>query len=247
MSTAIRETHPLITQEAVSKSRGKRKLSFLLFDEIGKASDALWQLLLRILDRAASTLGDNRRVDPSQTITFMSSNIGSAQLTELLTAGMGFVRPASETTKHLDENIERTAIETARQKSSSEFINRVDKQVVFHPLKRGQLEKVLQIELRKVQCRMSSALNGPFRFRITEQARQFLLKEVTDQPFGARHLHRAIERFVVCPLARLLATRQLQPGEALIIDRHRVKRHLAFAKETEPRVAYQVAPNLSFR
>ena len=90
---------------------------------------------------------------------------------------------------------------------------------------------------------MSRALNGPFLFRITEQARQFLLKEGTDQLYGARHLNRAIERFLVCPLARLLATEQLRPGELLIIDLHRVKRHLAFAKETEQRVAYPVAPN----
>lgn len=239
-----RETHPLITQEALAKShRGELKLSFLLFDEIEKASDALWQLLLGILDKATLTLGDNRRVDLSQTIIFMTSNIGAVQLTELMAGGMGFVRPSRLTEKHLDEKMERIAIEAARRKFSPEFINRLDKLVVFHPLKQAQLEQVLQIELRKVQSRMSRALNGPFLFRITEQARQFLLKEGTDQLYGARHLNRAIERFLVCPLARLLATEQLRPSELLVIDRHRVKRHLAFAKETEQRVAYPVAPN----
>src|SRR5476649_2545196 len=71
-----RETHPLITQEELSKSHSdKLKLSFLLFDEIEKASDALWQLLLGMLDKATLTLGDNRRVDLSQTVIFLTSNL----------------------------------------------------------------------------------------------------------------------------------------------------------------------------
>jgi ATP-dependent Clp protease ATP-binding subunit ClpB len=69
------------------------KLSFLLFDEIEKASDALWQLLLGILDKATLTLGDNRRVDLSQTMIFLTSNLGGGEITELMTGGMGFVQP----------------------------------------------------------------------------------------------------------------------------------------------------------
>src|SRR5712692_10139738 len=89
-----RETHPLITQEALAKSHTEQlKLSFLLFDEIEKASDSLWQLLLGILDKATLTLGDNRRVDLSQTMIFMTSNLGGAEITELMTGGMGFVQP----------------------------------------------------------------------------------------------------------------------------------------------------------
>jgi ATP-dependent Clp protease ATP-binding subunit ClpB len=89
-----RETHPLITQETPSKSHTEQlKLSFLLFDEIEKASDSLWQLLLGILDKATLTLGDNRRVDLSQTMIFMTSNLGGAEITELMTGGMGFVQP----------------------------------------------------------------------------------------------------------------------------------------------------------
>ena len=134
-----RETHPLVTQEALAKShRGDLKLSFLLFDEIEKASDALWQLLLGILDKGTLTLGDNRRVDLSQTIIFMTSNLGAVQMTELMTGGMGFVRPSEDITNHVDEKLERTAIEEARHKFSPEFINRLDKLVVFRPLRREQ-------------------------------------------------------------------------------------------------------------
>src|SRR5207237_8576103 len=86
-----RETHPLITQEALEQYHtDKLKLSFLLFDEIEKASDALWQLLLGILDKATLTLGDNRRVDFSQPLIFLTSNLGGRAVTELMTGGMGF-------------------------------------------------------------------------------------------------------------------------------------------------------------
>jgi ATP-dependent Clp protease ATP-binding subunit ClpB len=92
-----RETHPLITQEELSKSHtDKLKLSFLLFDEIEKASDALWQLLLGMLDKATLTLGDNRRVDLSQTVIFLTSNLGSGEITELMNGGMGFVQPSDK-------------------------------------------------------------------------------------------------------------------------------------------------------
>ena len=78
-----RETHPLITQEALAAShRDGMKLSFLLFDEIEKASDALWQLLLGMLDKATLTLGDNRKVDLSQTVIFLTSNLGSSQIAD---------------------------------------------------------------------------------------------------------------------------------------------------------------------
>src|SRR5260370_3113992 len=89
-----RETHPLITQEALAASHtDKLKRSFLLFDEIEKANDALWQLLLGMLDRATLTLGDNRRVDLSQTVICMTSNLGGAEVTELMRGGMGFIQP----------------------------------------------------------------------------------------------------------------------------------------------------------
>ena len=238
-----RETQPLITQEALAKShRGELKLSFLLFDEIEKASDALWQLLLGILDKATLTLGDNRRVDLSQTIIFMTSNVGAVQLTELMTNGIGFVRPSDQPTNHLDEKVERAAIEAARRKFSPEFINRLDKLVVFHPLKRAQLEEVLQIELRKVQSRVSGAINRPFLFGITREAREFLLEEGTDQRYGARHLNRAIERFLIYPLASLLATEQLRSGDFLIIDRHPAENCLAFAKSMEQLVPKPIVP-----
>ena len=231
-----RETHPLITQEALAAShRAELKLSFLLFDEIEKASGALWQLLLGILDKATLTLGDNRRVDLSQTVIFLTSNLGSGQIADLVHGSMGFIQPKDTATTGLDEKVERTAVEAARRKFSPEFMNRLDKLVVFHPLKRGELEEVLEIELRQVQKRVLDSTTRPFLFRVTSEGRQFLLEEGTDQRYGARHLKRAIERYIVYPIARLVATAQVRQGDALVIDRQRGEEALVFLRDTEKR------------
>ena len=190
------------------------KISFLLFDEIEKASDALWQLLLGILDKATLTLGDNRRVDLSQTMIFMTSNLGGGEITELMTGGMGFAPKVTGLTRKfaLDEKVEKTAAEAAKRKFSPEFMNRIDKVIVFHPLRSQQLEQILEIELGMVQQRVLETAKGRFLFRVTGAARDFLLREGTDMKYGARHLKRAIERHVVYPLASLLGNRASDAG-----------------------------------
>jgi ATP-dependent Clp protease ATP-binding subunit ClpB len=229
-----RETHPLITQEELAKShRDDLKLSFLLFDEIEKASDALWQLLLGMLDKATLTLGDNRRVDLSQTVIFLTSNLGSGEISELMNGGMGFIQPKDKPADQLNEKVERTAVEAARRKFSPEFMNRLDKVVVFHPLRRGQLEEVLEIELGQVQRRVLETAKGQFLFRVTTAGKDFLLQEGTDQRYGARHLKRAIERHVVYPLANLLATEQVHLGDLVCIDWDNSQDRLTFIREGE--------------
>ena len=229
-----RETHPLITQEALAQyHKEDLKLSFLLFDEIEKASDALWQLLLGILDKATLTLGDNRRVDLSQTMIFLTSNLGGGEITELMTGGMGFVQPMDKTEDKLDHKVERTAQEAAKKKFSPEFMNRLDKVVVFHPLRHEQLEQILEIELGMVQQRVLDTGRGQFLFRVAPAARRFLLQEGTDIKYGARHLKRAIEKYVVYPLANLLATEQIRFGDMLVVDWDGKSLHLTFQKEGE--------------
>ena len=227
-----RETHPLITQEALAQyHKEDLKLSFLLFDEIEKASDALWQLLLGILDKATLTLGDNRRVDLSQTMIFLTSNLGGGEITELMTGGMGFVQPTDKLEEQLDQKVERTAQEAAKKKFSPEFMNRLDKVVVFHPLHEEQLEKILEIELNMVQKRVMESGRGHFLFRATSEARRFLLQEGTDIKYGARHLKRAIERLVVHPLANLLATDQIRFGDMVVADWDNLDQCIAFHRE----------------
>ncbi len=227
-----RETHPLITQEELAKHHTEKlQLSFLLFDEIEKASDSLWQLLLGILDKATLTLGDNRRVDLSQTMIFLTLNLGGGEITELMTGGMGFVQPKDKTEDRLDHKVERTAQEAAKKKFSPEFMNRLDKVVVFHPLRHEQLEQILEIELGMVQQRVLDTERGQFLFRVTSAARRFLLQEGTDIKYGARHLKRAIEKFVVYPLANLLATEQIWFGDILVIDWDEEDESISFHRE----------------
>src|SRR5438105_4507734 len=229
-----RETHPLITQEDLAKYHTEQlKLSFLLFDEIEKASDSLWQLLLGMLDKATLTLGDNRRVDLSQVVIFMTSNLGGGEITELMSGGMGFVQPVDKPADTLDGKVTRTAHEAARRRCSPECMNRLDKVVVFHPLRAVQLEQILEIELSMVQRRVLDTAKGQFLFRVTPSARNFLLREGTDLKYGARHLKRAIERNIVYPLANLLATSQVHLGDLLCIDWDEREQRLIFEREGE--------------
>jgi ATP-dependent Clp protease ATP-binding subunit ClpA len=227
-----RETHPLITQEELAKFHTEDlKLSFVLFDEIEKASDALWQLLLGILDKATLTLGDNRRVDLSQCIIFMTSNLGGSEISELMTGKMGFVQPVDKD-ERMDQKINRTATQSAKKKFSPEFMNRIDKTVVFHPLRRDQLEQVLDIELDMVQQRVLETARSQFVFHIETDARNFLLGEGTDIKYGARHLKRAIEKYLVYPLANLLATGQIQFGDVLTVNTDSGNHRLRFFRES---------------
>jgi ATP-dependent Clp protease ATP-binding subunit ClpB len=231
-----RETHPLITQEAlVASHTDGLQLSFLLFDEIEKASDALWQLLLGVLDKATLTLGDNRRVDLSQTIIFMTSNLGGSEITDLVGGSrLGFA-PIVDARTNLVGKVERTAVEAARRKFSPEFMNRLDKVVVFHPLEPEQLEEVLEIELRLVQMQLLENVKGQFLFQVTDAGREFLTREGTDRRYGARHLKRAIHRHLVCPLANLVANQQISSGDMVSIDRNENGNGLVFSREREPK------------
>src|ERR1700739_4274806 len=150
-----RETHPLLTQEALNQwFTEKLKLSILLFDEIEKASDSLWQLLLGILDKATLTLGDNRRVDLSQCIIIMTSNLGASEMTALVDGGFGFAPKAVEVDQSFDAKIQRAGAGAGARKFTPEFMNRIDKTVVFKTLRDEHLAQILDIELGMVQQRV---------------------------------------------------------------------------------------------
>jgi ATP-dependent Clp protease ATP-binding subunit ClpA len=242
-----RETHPLLSQEVLNQYHTEKiKLSFVLFDEIEKASDALWNLLLGILDKATLTLGDNRRVDFSRALIFMTSNLGASEMGSILQPGMGFaaceaerLHSAGVVEEGLGDKINRAAVEAARRKFTPEFMNRIDKTVVFHPLGEPELRKILGIELAMVQQRIFTSANGaPFVFSLTDPARDFLLREGTDMKYGARHLKRAIDRNLVHPLSNLIATEQVRGGDLLRVDYDSTSCRLAFFKEAEDMPAY---------
>jgi ATP-dependent Clp protease ATP-binding subunit ClpB len=243
-----RETPPLLTQEAIDQHQTDRaKMTFILFDEIEKANDALWQLLLGILDKGTLTLGDNRKVDMSHCVIFMTSNLGAVEMSDMMSHGIGF----SSGTKHddvslavLDQKMYRTALEVAKRKFSPEFMNRLDKVVVFRTLTENNLRNVLDIELNDVQNRiMASHAERQFIFRCTTESKEFLLREGTDLKYGARHLKRAIERHLVYPLSNLIATGQINRGDVIKIDLGSTSEKLVFARErVVPGFGQEVAP-----
>jgi ATP-dependent Clp protease ATP-binding subunit ClpB len=213
------QTQPLLTQVALTRwHTDKLKLTLLLFDEIEKASESLWQLLLGILDKASLTLGDNTHVDLSQCIIFMTSNLGAPEMSRLAGGGIGFAVQAPIDDAHLDDKITRTALDAARRKFSPEFMNRLDKVVVFKTLRPDQLERILELELEKVQQRIAHAIGQSlFTFRCAPETKAWLLREGTDPKYGARHLKRAIEKNVVYGLANLVATSQIKRGDCIAI------------------------------
>jgi ATP-dependent Clp protease ATP-binding subunit ClpB len=230
-----RETHPMMTQEVLDQYHtADLRVSLVLFDEIEKANDSLWQLLLGILDKATLTLGDNRRVDFSRAMIFLTSNLGSKEMAHLLEGGMGFNSEASAQGAELDQKIYRAATEAARRKFSAEFMNRIDKIIVFRSLQKHHLEEVLDIELERVQERILAANEGKqFIFQLTDAARKFLLDEGTNAKSGARHLKRAIERHLVFPISNLLATSQIELGDLVTVDLDECTSKLKFTKKEQ--------------
>lgn len=232
-----RETHAVLNQEAIDQFHtDSLKVTFVLFDEIEKSSDALWRLLLGVLDTGALTLGDNQKVDLSHTIIVMTSNLGAEQMSRLAHGGIGFTSTTNgETLRQTNKRIDSAAFAAARQCFSPEFMNRLDKVVVFHGLSPIQLHEILDIELAHVQDRIRSLQpEAGFKFQYTPEMKAFLIREGTDAKYGARPLKRAIERHLVLPLARLLSTKQIKAGDDVIVDIVPGKAELVFLK-TEPR------------
>lgn len=241
-----RETSPMLTQDNLDRMHtDDLQLSLVLFDEIEKASDSLWQLLLGILDKATLTLGDNRRVDFSRTMVIMTSNLGAREMSEMISGGIGFTCAKDQKNSsepELDEKIYRTARAAARHKFSPEFMNRIDKVVVFRSLKEQHLREILDLELQAVQDRIITSARTQFFFNCSDEVKRLLLKKGTDFRYGARHLKRAIERFLVYPLSNLVATEQIGFGDLVTVDIDHETGKLNFQKSLAMNPALNIAP-----
>ncbi len=240
-----RETQPILTQVNLDRYHTEdTRLSLVLFDEIEKASDELWQLLLGILDKATLTLGDNQRVDFSRTIVIMTSNLGAREMSEVISGGIGFARakdPMNSNEPELNQKIYRTALEAARHTFSPEFMNRIDKVVVFRSLEEHHLREILDLELHDVQDRIMTSARTKFLFHCSDRVKELLLKEGIDFRYGARHLKRAIEKFVVFPLSNLVATEQVRFGDLIFVDIAPETGELNFSKTSEGRNYFRYA------
>jgi ATP-dependent Clp protease ATP-binding subunit ClpA len=208
-----RETHPLLTQERIDGLHKEgMPLSIILFDEIEKASDSLWQLLLGVLDKATLTLGDNRVVNFETCIIVMTSNLGAK---DMRVARFGFKQ--SDVVEMVnDARLDEKAKAAAKKHFTAEFMNRLDHVVTFKTLTKPQIAEIMQIELGLIQKLFY--LKAKFVYQLTPAAKYMLLEEGYSQEYGARDLKRAIERRVRLPLAGLVSSGQIAPGSALVID-----------------------------
>lgn len=249
-----RETHPLLSQDMLNQFHTDEiKISFVLFDEIEKASDSLWNLLLGILDKGILTLGDNRKVDFSKCLIFLTSNLGASEMSQLGNPKMGFARALGQmpNTKldptfpgslaqavpqgeSIDKQRNKVGAEAARRKFTPEFMNRLDKVVVFKNLGEKELRRILDIELAIFQQRiLASAMQKKFVFTVGAEAKTFMLDQGVDARYGARHLKRSMERLLVQPLSNLLATDQITNGDWIRVELDSSEGTLLFSKEAE--------------
>ncbi len=282
-----RETHPRLCQERLDLYHSDQmNISFVLFDEIEKASDALWNLLLGILDKGTLTLGDNRQVDFSRTMVFMTGNLGTAEAQRLRDLPWGFAAPRQTSPEStmvnaktvaagvgadgtvasgglllsatkpskvmgagctgengrrpqvegdcwseavqaegkaagdsaLKHKMEKAVLEAAKRKFAPEFLNRLDRVILCHPLSRDEIADVLDLELTEIVTRVQRHRACSLLVSLTDEARNFLVDSGFNPDCGARYLKRTIEKHIVQPLSSLLATSQIGDGDELIVD-----------------------------
>jgi ATP-dependent Clp protease ATP-binding subunit ClpA len=172
---------------------------------------------------------------------FMTSNVGAGEMSRLLRPNLGFAsrelerqRAEGRPDDTLTDKITRAGVEAARRKFTPEFMNRIDKTVVFRPLGDPELRRILILELNMLQQRIFNSPNGArFVFLLTDAAKEHLLCEGTDVKYGARHLKRAIDRSLVHPLSNLIATEQVRSGDLIRVEYDPGLNSMSFFKEAE--------------
>ena len=223
-----RDTPAMLRQARLDEFHpAELRLTLVLFDEIEKANEALWQLLLGILDKGILTLGDGQQVDFSKTIVFMTSNLGASEMEHAAEGSIGFVNNIGDG----PENLTTIAENAARKRFSPEFLNRLDEILVFHALPASQLRQVLNIEVGRLESRLQRVTGSEINLRLSNQAVDFLIERGTDCRYGARHLKRVMERYLVFPFSSFIDTQQIGSAGTLNVGLDRSKQKLTFCKQ----------------
>jgi ATP-dependent Clp protease ATP-binding subunit ClpC len=190
----------------------RKPYSVILLDEIEKAHPDIYNILLQVLDDGQLTDGLGRKIDFKNTTIIMTSNIGARQLKDFGT-GVGFTTTSK--LEHQDE-ANKAVIERALKKTfSPEFLNRIDDVVIFNSLTKDNIFSIIDILMKGVLKRLNSL---GFSLELTESAKSFLADKGYDEQFGARPLHRAIQKYLEDPLAEQILNMNVKPGDVLIAD-----------------------------
>jgi len=207
----------------------RKPYSVVLLDEIEKAHPDVFNILLQVLDDGQLTDGMGRKVDFKNTLIIMTSNIGVRQLKDF-GQGVGFATKARM--EAADEN-SKTVIQNALKKTfSPEFLNRIDDVMVFNSLGRTEIFKIIDNALDGLMKRLN---NMKFSLALTDDAKDFVAEKGYDPQFGARPLHRAIQKYVEDPLAEFILSETPSEGTALLATMNEVKDGLTvtFAEQIE--------------
>lgn len=193
-----RETPAYFTQRKMTERQGENfKANFILFDEIEKAHETLYNLLLGILDKSILTLGDNSVVEFNKSFIFMTSNLGARDMEAARKPGYGL---SSEDIKDSSfSKVAALATAAAKKHFLPEFMNRIDVTAVYKPLSEESLSQILGQVLWSLQERISG-VGRPFVLRVGSASRTHLLKEGFSRDYGARELKRTVERLITRPL-----------------------------------------------
>lgn len=219
-----RETHPLLTQARLKTvSSEESPYPIILFDEIEKASSALWRILLGVLDKGSLRLGDNSTVDFQKAIIFLSSNVGTKEISSMMSNRLGF-HASTDKLKVANINHESTKqMEKLSMKEMGrvfppEFNNRVDEFISYRPLDSAALRKITMLELDKIQTQVIMKL-GARQFKVVydDQSVDYITEKGTSIKYGARELKRTINRLLLNPLADDFVNDKIPPGAGVFI------------------------------
>jgi ATP-dependent Clp protease ATP-binding subunit ClpC len=200
----------------------RKPYSVILLDEIEKAHPDIYNILLQVLDDGQLTDGLGRKVDFKNTTIIMTSNIGARQLKDF-GAGVGF---ATTSKMEHEEEANKAVIEKALKKTfSPEFLNRIDDVIIFNSLSKENIFSIIDILMKGVTKRLT---NLGFSLELTEAAKAFLADKGYDQQFGARPLHRAIQKYLEDPLAEEILNLNVKAGDVLVADTDNENSKLTF-------------------
>jgi len=208
----------------------RKPYSVVLLDEIEKAHPDVYNILLQVLDDGQLTDGLGRKVDFKNTLIIMTSNIGVRQLKDF-GQGVGF---ATQARQNAAEDLTKSVIQSALKRTfSPEFLNRIDDVVIFNSLDRQHIHKIIDITLADLYKRMA---NMGYKISLTESAKDFVAEKGFDPQFGARPLHRAIQKYIEDPLAEFILNESPVEGSQLEADLNTETqelfiRHLIMEKE----------------
>ncbi|WP_300598615.1 ATP-dependent Clp protease ATP-binding subunit [Niabella sp.] len=200
----------------------RKPYSVILLDEIEKAHPDIYNILLQVLDDGVLTDGLGRKVDFKNTIIIMTSNIGVRQLKDF-GAGVGFATSAR--VENEDEENKAVIEKALKRTFSPEFLNRIDDVIIFNSLTKEHIFSIIDISMKGVLKRVQ---NLGYGLELSEDAKTFLADKGYDQQFGARPLHRAIQKYLEDPLAEEILNMHVKPGDVLLVDLDKEKERLFF-------------------